>query len=409
MKFFVRPDEIDALKKRFALMTKHLVKKPIINISEPRQEVYHTLTISRPDCSGPANFEHSHFMIDVAEVTIDNLEVNNWAMVATAFHQDKVVTKLSDEYYKLMPSYLGLSYARCDCCGKTHASRKESHILYNSEENRWMQVGTSCVDKMLPGGKYLASFMIELYHVLDMTGNCGGGDEDGFSSWCKRQPDTAFMACASVDEIIPAVVEYRKTNPEWRKTVYDDDGHKYPGSTSDIIGVFKRGPYQIDKAYIDAVKNYVSEMESASDFIEDIKKAFEAEFINMYEVAKVFFAVKMYEDQPKKEAFSDTLNKHKIAKGEKYEVCGSIVDQKVIYDPYARFSSTYCETYIQDEASGLTFVTTSSTVENYAVGDGKYRFAAKVSGYSANKCAVYLKGRLSKIAKAQYVEPTNND
>ena len=171
---------------------------------------------------------------------------------------------------------------------------------------------------------------------------------------------------------------------------------------------YDNNEYTPDQNYNNKIFDFVKNLEAKTDFIADIKESFEAEYVNLYEISKVFFAVKMYEDQFDQADFKEILANKNIVKNDKITITGKIIESRFIdndeYDyGWSPYSLSYTEYYIKDETTGLTFMTKASNIKKYNIGNDTYKFVSTISGVSYKDNFIYLKGRLSKSPKTAYV------
>lgn len=390
MNFFILPSTRNIVETKINQLVKHLSVQPTVSFSKP---IVKNVTNILND-NGKISKEE--YFLNMIEVTIDNLQSDDFTLVATIFHHNGVMTKLNNEYFKLIPENFGANYMKCDFCGKQHKNRNESHVIYNPQTDKWLQVGTACINKMFTDGKYLTSFMVKLENIINKFG--GGCNTRNYTEWVEKLKDTTFIKAVKIENIIPVITEYRKNNPNWIKGE----------STRQLTDFYYANEFENDESYNEKIFEFVKNLENTSNFVSDIKEAFNAEYINLYEIAKVFFAVKMYEDQFTVNDFEVDIKKNNILKGDKIKISGKIV-QKIFVDNYDEYSyycpydMSYTEYHIKDEKTGLTFVSRASNIEKYKINDDECSFIATISGYSIKKQVVYLKGRLSKTPKTAYL------
>jgi hypothetical protein len=160
MNFYILPANLKKVENRLNAMVKHFAVKPTITFSQPKP-----VDCTKHIIAYGGAYGH-RYTIDLIEVNIDYVVANEWVLVASIYHNEGIMSKVSDEYFKNMPEEFGLNYTKCDYCGKSHMSRIESHVVYNPNTDKWMQVGTACVNKMLNDGKYLSSFIFKVNKVL---------------------------------------------------------------------------------------------------------------------------------------------------------------------------------------------------------------------------------------------------
>lgn len=405
MNFYILPVNRKQVENKINAMVKHFTVKPTITFSQPKSVDCTKHIITNGGAYG------NRYTIDLIEVNIDYVVANDWVLVASIYHNEGIVSKVSDEYFKNMPDEFGLNYTKCDYCGKSHMSRLESHVVYNPNTNKWMQVGTACVNKMLNDGKYLSSF---IYKVTKIIKDYDGCYSDNLGVWCGGKSINIFSQAVNINAIIPVVAEYRKTQQNWIKVSYVQTPYgeeKVPGSTDHIVTMLRNiSEYPVDEQYNKTIFDFVKNLEATTTFVKEIKQAFEAEYINLYEVSKVFFAIKMYDDTMKADTFTPAVQANGIEYGVKYNVTGKIEYTQLVdnYDEDNYMSSywmptQYTEYYIRDTKSGLLFMVKSDTIKKFYVNDEiGYSFIVTVGCVSNRKEIIYTKGRLSKTPKTTY-------
>jgi hypothetical protein len=406
MKFYILPSNLKQVENKINAMVKHFTVKPAITFSQPKAVDCTRHIIQYGEYAGIYN---NRYTLDLIEVNIDYVVANDWVLVATIYHREGIVTKVSDEYFKNIPNDFGVTYTKCDYCGKSHISRTESHIVYNPNTNRWMQVGTACVNKMLNDGKYLSSFIYKLDKIIKMYDGCY---TENLGVWCGGKSINIFSHAVNINSIIPVVVEYRKTQQNWVKVCYEHTQYgdvKIDGSTDHIVSMLNQ-EYTIDEQYNKTIFEFVKNLKATTSFVNEIKQAFEAEYINLYEVSKVFFAIKMYDDTMKADTFTPAVQANGIECGGKYNIIGKIEYTQLVencgdedgYLPYWA-PTQYTEYYIRDTKSGLLFMVKSDTIKKFYVNDEiGYSFIANIGFISNRKEIIYTKGRLSKTPNTSY-------
>lgn len=407
MNFYILPANLQKVQNKINAMVKHFTVKPTVTFSQPKPVDCTKHIVAYGEFAG---VYYNRYTINLIEVNIDYVVANDWVLVASIYHDNGIVSKVSDEYFKNMPREFGLNYTKCDYCGKTHKSRLESHVVYNPNTDKWMQVGTACVNKMLNDGKYLSSFIYKVNKIIKEYDGCYS---ENLGVWCGGKSINIFSQAFNINALIPVIVEYRKTQQNWVKVCYEQTPYgseKVPGSTDHIkamLGNIKE--YPIDEQYNKTIFDFVKNLPETTAFVKEIKQAFEAEYINLYEVSKVFFALKMYDDLVKVDTFTPAVQANGIEYGVKYNVTGKIEYTQLVdnydedgYLPYWA-PAQYTEYYIRDTKSGLLFMVKSDTIKKFYVNDEiGYSFIVNVGCVSNRKEIIYTKGRLSKTPKTTY-------
>jgi hypothetical protein len=408
MNFYILPANLQKVQNKLNAMVKHFTVKPTVTFSQPKPVDCTKHIIKYGEYNG---IYSNRYTINLIEVNIDYVVANDWVLVASIHHDNGIVSKVSDEYFKHMPREFGLNYTKCDYCGKTHKSRLESHVVYNPNTDKWMQVGTACVNKMLNDGKYLSSFIYKVNKIIKEYDGCYS---ENLGVWCGGKSINIFSQAFNINALIPVVFEYRKTQQNWVKVCYEQTPYgseKVPGSTDHIAVMLRNiSEYPVDEQYNKTIFDFVKNLEAKTDFVKEIKQAFEAEYINLYEVSKVFFAIKMYDDSIKVDTFTPAVQANGIEYGVKYNITGKIEYTQLVencgdedgYLPYWA-PAQYTEYYIRDTKSGLLFMVKSDTIKKFYVNDEiGYSFIVNVGCVSNRKEIIYTKGRLSKTPKTTY-------
>lgn len=385
MKFHIITEEKPSVVKKIDNMFKLLTEKPTVTFSEPMWKKVHQYVGCSED-----GYKKFSYRVNVIEVEISDIVDEEWVFVASVFHRNNFMSKVSDTYYGMIPERYGVNWNLCEYCGRTHKNVVQSHIIYNKVTGEWKQVGSACIKKMFAKGKYLSSVMVDFYKFLT-TYRC---DEDILEREFRANDSKSqyFKRCVEIRDLIPAIDEYRKVSPEWVR-----------GESKDkIFDMFMKNDFTRNEERNDSIFKFIDEMETYSDFIQDIKTEFKSGYVNLSNAVLIFFGVKMYDDQPKRERFDDILNEHNIQRGEKMHVRGKILKHEVVYDEYY---GDYTNTYIRDEQTDLTIITSSSSIYKFIVDKdvNLCDFICTVKGWSSAKQYIYAKGRLSKTPKIKYV------
>ena len=423
MTAYILPEFKEKFEKLVNRASKHLEHKPTITFSEPMTKTKRTYINWK--CDGEHWQEKYKEVVTVIEVTIDDITSGDWVLVANVFFKEDVVGMVSGKYYKDIPSYLGLDYAKCDYCGHTHPNRTKSHIVFNTRTGEWKQIGTACGKKMFEAGD-LCQFTVKLIEVFNLTLACAG--EEDWAGWCGRIPDHSWQQAYSVDSIIPAVVGYRKeVNPEWERAYYDEETRsKEPGTTKFLQDYYFDHQNTHDEVqangttkhfealapneeYNAKVREFVSKFpdEYEEDYFTGapdttrpkmktkIKMAFENGYIQMHEIYTVFFAVKMYEDSLTIGDWEKLVETIKI--GEKNEFKGVSLASKEFYEDI--YGCGYFCKFITPE--GLTIGKSFSNYEGFESQfkneDGTFSFACRADFINNRNRFVRLGGRVSRI------------
>ena len=142
MTFYIIPAYKTSVENAINKLIASLSVKPTVNYSD-------VITKEITDEVIDHNVKKSEkYFLDVIEITIDDLKLDDWVLVASVYHKEGIISKVSNEYFKFIPNQFGLNYTKCDHCGKVHSGRNESNIIYNPITNDWKQIGTACINKI---------------------------------------------------------------------------------------------------------------------------------------------------------------------------------------------------------------------------------------------------------------------
>lgn len=401
MKVYITPDKVEGFSKKIYFMTRHMEVPPTVEFSEPKAMKQTTVTVLNNgwgiDGCGTGGGSRSKKIINVVEVTIDDITAGDWVLVASVFYQERRITMVNAEHFKEIPSQFGFGYAKCDYCGKTHSNRKDAHIIYNVKTGEWKQVGSSCINKMFAVGKYLSTFTVQLFKLVEtFSGCCGLKDLGG---WIQRQPDHYFQEAFNVDYLISAVASFRKNvTTEWRKASVDRNGYKIPGTTTELNSYFdeKCKELVLDEEYNSKVREFVKTLPEG-EFNDGIKTSFANEYLSRREIYKVFFAIKMYEEFL---TLGDwEAQKSKLVLGETIKLEGvGMVKKELVENPYWCTRDWYV---VFKNSEGVRFYKVFSSLQTLETTckneDGTYSFQAKCSYINDKKREVKLGGRISRL------------
>ena len=392
MKVYILPSEKDKFVHKLSLMSKHLEKMPRVEFSEPKWMKKKTRVIYDKGWGGIGKEVET---IEVIEVTIEDIEQGQWVLVADVFYREGIVAMLSHKYFKDMPTKFGLDYKACDYCGKNHSNRTKAHVVFNPTTGEWKQIGSTCVSKMF-GSEYLNSFTVQLYKIVEVCSGCM--DPDLLNGWMARIPDHSWQKAYSVDALLPVVKGYRdEVDKQWQKSWFNTETrHKEPGTTDFLWDYYYENAsrFELDEGLSKAVRGFVSSL-ADDEFNRDIRQAWEDQYIQKWEIYKVFFALKMYEDSLTVGQWEN--QKAAFVVGEKINLLNvSVVKKEEGRDEYGGF--TYI-TFKNKEGIlfGKSFTSTRALENDCKNPDETYSFSAKCVYIDDRKRMVKLGGRISRI------------
>lgn len=412
MEFYINPDDREKCEKKLSRLFKGFSQKPKVTYSEVQKVIKTEATVYYGGDSDDNGISINHYKIDAIQVTIEDFQMNEWRLVASVFYREGFVTICDKELYKNIPQQYGLEYKKCDHCGGNHGSRKESHILYNTEQNKWMQVGSSCVSKLIPDGKYLATIAVKLREVFEVY--IGGCDEEEWHSGGWMPKSHYAQMAISFKVAIMAAKQFRDEDPKnkkWVKPVYER-GRKVQDGTNDALMAYfsKHKDLTLDEKFIKKVFVYLATLEAGTDydgnpdFNAKMKNAVSDEYISVGEMFIAFFAVKGYEDSLTAGDFENRLKSLRIEKGQKYDFNGSIVEiqSDVRIDYYTGEDTIQLVAVLKDSSNGLTFkkdISHRDVLSPYKDENDIYHFTCTIKYISYKNQYVGFGGRCSKTKK----------
>lgn len=403
MEFYISPENRPEVERKLSKMFKHLDVKPIITFSNVQKLIKQTVVVyGWYDACKYAD------KIEAIKVEIEDVETSDWVLVATVDYQHERMLICDAERFKNIPEQYGLEYTKCDHCGSTHKNRIESHILFNVRTLKWMQVGSTCINKMINGGKYLNGLMIKLYEVIQA---CGGCDGDGwYGGWWR--PSSNF--CQSAVHIVEAMMickQYMENHGDtWHKAEYDA-GYKVAEGTNDFLmdelAEERNGNLQVavDKDFVEKIIEYWKNIEYGQvgyekSLSQKIKDAFENEFITAAEMYLAWFAIMNYKNSITAASFEERIKELGIEKGVEFNFSGNLETintyETVDFRGYDVIGYT---AIFKDDATGLTFskdISYPSVIDKFIDKDGKYKFSATVKFIAYKRQYVGFGGRLRK-------------
>ena len=406
MEFYISPDQRQTLEHKLNLMFKHLEHKPEVKINPVEKVVSETIYNYGYD-----GYSRSRTKIDACHVEIEDIRTSDWVLVATVDYKEGRILLCDPRYFKNIPEQYGLKYSKCDHCGSEHKNRIESHILYNTVTNVWMQVGSTCINKMINGGKYLNGLMLKLYNVIDMCGGCGEEEWEG-GGW---RPSNRYMVEAiSFSDAVSTCEDYMQNVTDiWKKAVRDDwSRRKIEAGTNDaLISYFgqiaNNLPEGESKMYSDAKKYFdtipygeIDPYYCEKSLTQKIKDAFENEYITKSEMYLAWFAITTYKNSITSKDFESQVKEFGIEKGMEYNFCGTL-EAINTYETYDwRGEETFgLECVLVDDRTGMKFtksISNRDVIDKFKQEDGKYRFTGTIKYIAYKKQMIGFGGRLKK-------------
>ena len=409
MKFYISPSDRITCEKKINRILANLTTKPTVTFSPVRKMVKTTIFNW-----GYEGYERCREEINAIEVEIEDILVGEWRLVASVYFKQDMITMVDSKLFKSIPEQYGLDYEVCDACGGKHPNRNESHIIYSEVQDKWMQVGSGCINKLVNGGKYLNNLMLKLYNTINMFGGCD--EEEWHGGWAPKN-NTPMMAMYFRDAI-SAVKHYMDTvSNNWVKAVWDNGYKIEKGTNSEIQEWLMEGQnFPTANELTEAVKKYYDKIPYGEEGYEKtltqkIKDAFENEYIRFSEMYIPWFAITAYMNSLKAEDFSEIVASKGYEKGGKYEFPNArLIESYTVESEDWRGYPTMI-TECRFEYDGLQFMKDVSylgAIDPYKNEDGTYSFRADVKWIDRRNCRIRLGGRFSKIPAPKKSKKSNN-
>ena len=418
MEFYISPDQRQNVERKIKLMLKHIPEenRPNVTFGNVEQVVKQTTYDYGMD-----GHETEKIKLQAVKVTIDDIVTNDWLLVATVDYKDGLMLISDAKHFKEIPEQYGLQYTKCDYCGCIHKSRKESHILYNLVTGQWMQVGSTCVNKMIAGSKYLNGFMLKLYEYIKICLGCDGDEWFG-GRW--RPSKKYLFAGINIDEAMAVCLAYMDENGRgWQKAEWGKWGKEVEGTNDHLIAAMGSGTKRFDEELFKKIREYYISMDYGEvdeygdkTLTQKIIDAFNNDFITLGEMYIAWFAIDKYLKSIETADFEQLVKSKGVEKGMKIDICGKLLSQNFVSFAdedgyYFGIGQSYAyETSWEDVNTGLVFkknVSEKEVVKPFLCEDGLYRFNADVKYIAFKGGYVGLGGRLRKQKKVKYVEPQN--
>lgn len=408
MEFYISPDQRQNLEHKLNLMFKHLEHKPEVKISNTESVVKETIYNY-----GVEGYSRQRTKIFACHVEIEDIRTSDWVLVATVDYKLGSLLMGDARLFKNIPEQYGLKYTKCDHCGSEHKNRSESHILYNTVTDTWMQVGSTCINKMIDGGKYLNGLIVKLYNVIDMFGGCGD-EEWAAGGW---RPSNKYMVSAvSFEDALTVCASFMKNVSDvWKKAERDEwSGRKIGEGTNDALMRYfgeltnPNNPdnnFEADHNLYETLKKYFDNIEYGEvnyekSLTQKIKDAFENEYIELMEMFLAWFAITNYRNSLTAKDFESQIKEFGIERGAEYNFYGKLEAVNTVEKYDWRGEETYALEYVfTDEKTGLRFskeVSSTNAVEKYKQEDGNYKFTGTIKYIAYRKQMIGFGGRLKK-------------
>ncbi len=393
MEIYILTSKRNEFEESLRKISTKLTHKPTIIFHEPKDMAVKYYTTPN---------KYSQYRLNLTKVEIDDFKNNEWLLVANVYHQDRIVEKINNDWYKHIPSHYGIDYTKCEHCGKSQSNRILSHIFYNPQTKEWIQIGSTCIQKV-DGDNYLTKFFIRLKnYVLDK----GFGYCDDWGNECAFYgglPNNSYKLCVHLAQILPIIAEYRKEVNGWRKTTYDNQNRRVGGSVDDIKDLYSKATIQANENLFNEVATFVKNLDGNSDFIQTIKKGFDAEYINLHESFIAFFAHKMWEDETKGK-WTDKMANEGYAIDNKVSGLWTITNHYTyIGNGYFNYGQTMQRyTFTNEKGYNFQFDTQADIAKYLMSGTHNeigsiYKFGATIKGYTEHNKIIHIGGRLSKV------------
>ena len=404
MQFYISPETKEQVEHKINLMFKHCAEQPKVTFNPVEQVIKQTVYDY-----GMEGHSRKLTKINAIKVEIDDIKAADWSLVATVDYKLGQVLVNDISMFKSIPSKYGIEYTKCDHCGCNHGNRSAAHILFNKVTGEWMQVGSTCINKMVDGGKYLNNLIIKLSNVISMFGGCY--DEEWESGGWRPSNRYMFAGVKMTDAMAVCQSYMDNVSNVWTKSSYAN-GRKVGDGTNDFLMAYydkvdAEGAitdevsqlFENVKSYYDTIP--YGEVEYEPTLTQKIKDAFKNEYIIFSEMYIPWFAIETYKKSISAANFDEKLNTLGIEKGSDFNFCGDLVSSSLVeVEDFRGFGSHYeHECIFKDDATGILFeksIANMDVVEKMKQADGKYKFTATVKYIAYKKQHVGFGGRLKK-------------
>ena len=402
MKFYISPERFNEAQKKLDRMFKHLAVKPMVTYGSVEQVVKTTIIDQGID-----GVNISREKIKAIQVEIEDIKAGDWVLVATVQYKQERYLMFDARYFKDIPEQYGLIYTKCDHCGSNHSNRNEAHILFNPTTGEWMQVGSTCIDKMINGGKYLNGLVLKLTDYFNLIGGCGDDEWRG-GYW---RPSYKYRyEVINIDEAMSYCLAYmNKYGTVWQKADWYD-GQKISDSTNDKLIQFikdKNSEREIDERLFEKVRSYFSTIERGIDdpydgpnLTQKIIDAFINDFITIKEMYIAWFAISNYKNSISSQDFEDRINTAGIKKGMTLDIVAKVASMNsVTVCDWRGYECLAYDVVFEDINNGFLFTKTISSqdvINKYKCEDGLYRFECDIKYIAYKKQMIGISGRLRK-------------
>lgn len=393
MKFYIYAKNQETVSKKLNKIFSKLSKQPEVTFGEP---VLAKCKWQWLNADGTKADKRKVRFISMVEVEIEDIFLGDWLLVANVSHIRNAFNIVSYKLFRTAPIKYGPEYIRCDVCEKNHKNRNTSHILYNPVTNKWMQVGTACLHKISDCGKYIATLEEKINKVIYESRGYAEDDENGMERVIKAIDHSDFDIAVDKYELLSIVFNYYKDHNVWIKANRE--------SRTTILNMYddavNNDTLTVNKYNLDCIIKKLNNLNYTSDFCKSMYEVINSELVNLSDIHFLFYAVKIYYDDIKKQEFIDVLTANNIVAGDKYTVCGTIVKQYTVdaYDPYSCRDVEVTYTHIKDNTSDIVFITTSKEIEKFFNSDtNQYEFIGTVGHIDYRNFDIKVKGRLSRV------------
>lgn len=386
MKFYIKPNDKIKVEKKINTLISKLSVRPTVTFSEPTPVFvkYEWL-----DAEGKSEKRKRRF-INLIEVEVSEVFVNDWKLVANVSHIVNAMHIISYEDANYIPARYTPENTVCELCGKKHARRHTSHILYNPKTNRWMQVGTSCLHKLCDAGKYIASFADNLVRIIKSVDGFETNDNEGLKRLWSMPDHKDFDVAMDKYDLFYVAKKYYDTHKDWVK-------HETRRELVELFDTEVENDTLVpDVEFTNEVIDFINRQNCTTDFAMSVKNIANANIINVSDIGMVFWAIKMYFASFEKDNFAEFCKEKGVVVGSKYRVSGKCTAMSYGYGWFGEEVNYY---HITDDASGLVFVVHTDTINKYKNEEtGVFTFNANVAYISFKNREITVKGRLSKAA-----------
>lgn len=308
-RFYLPVFQLDAFKKFIRKYQKN-VDGVSCELSKEKEIVIRHAT----DDGQPIKMLHK-----VVEVTMNLPEENNWKLV-TFFENDyQIIVEESKELIYWNQKH-GKDYGICDACGHRI---KNSYVIRNESTHEELQVGCECLKTYgIHSFKSISRMLAELHEKFySLSADC---DNEAFVLGSSYDPMKKWGRSAILkSDLICAAKSYYDEHPAWISAKNSEIG-----SMNEIKKVLIGKEFTIDDEYVRKVCEYSSNMDSYTEFSQDMVALCKNYYATPNDACAAYFLVKRYEEYVRMQLIGE------IKEGTPVHIVGTVVHMALVPSMY---------------------------------------------------------------------------